>query len=155
MRRHAVRTLLLLVPIALAFAAGASCGQKPAYQWDLPTGFPVPAVPASNPMSDEKVDLGRYLFYDKKLSDNQTYSCATCHDQARAFTDGRAQAIGSTGLMTRHAAMGLTNVAYLSTYTWMNPGITTLEDQARLPMFGEMPPELALAGKEKELLDRL
>ena len=154
---RAARTLLFLLPLALAATAGASsCGQKPAaYQWDLPTGFPVPHVPADNPMTDEKVELGRYLFYDKKLSDNQTYACATCHDQAKAFTDGRAQAIGSTGMMTRHGALGLTNVAYLAAYTWQNPGITTLEDQARLPMFGESPPELALAGKEEELLGRL
>jgi len=154
--RPALRTLAFLLPVALAAAAGAtSCGQKAAYQWDLPQGFPAPALPMGKTMSDEKVALGRYLFYDKKLSDNQTYSCATCHDQAKAFTDGRAQALGSTGMMTRHSALGLTNVAYLAAYTWQNPGITTLEDQARLPMFGEHPPELALAGKEAELLQRL
>ncbi len=48
-------------------------------------------------MSDAKVDLGRRLFYDARLSGNQTYACATCHQQELAFTDGRAQAIGSTG----------------------------------------------------------
>src|SRR5690349_19991498 len=150
------RLALIVIPLALAFAAGASsCGQKPAYQWDLPQGFPAPAQPASNPMSDEKVELGRFLFYDHKLSDNQTNACATCHVHANAIKDGRPQAIGSTGMMTRHGAMGLTNVGYLATHTWMNPTITTLEDQARLPMIGEMTTELALAGKEEELLDRL
>lgn len=146
--RHALWTLPLLALLL-------SCAQKAAYQWDLPLGFPAPAVPPNNPMSDEKVELGRYLFYDTRLSDNQTQSCGTCHVQAHAFTDGLPRAVGSTGLMTPHGALGLTNVAYLAVYTWANPSIADLSDQARLPMFGESPPELALAGKEVELLTRL
>ncbi len=52
------------------------------YVWNLPPGFPTPVVPASNPMTQEKVDLGRFLFYDRKLSGNQTQSCASCHKQS-------------------------------------------------------------------------
>src|SRR4030095_666128 len=68
-----------------------------AYKWQRPPGFPQPRVPADNPMSEAKVELGRYLFYDKRLSVNQKQSCASCHPQSRAFTDGRARAVGSTG----------------------------------------------------------
>ena len=82
-----------------------------AYQWDLPQGFPAPRVPATNPMSEAKVRLGRYLFYDKRLSVNGTQSCATCHRQELAFTDGRATAIGSTGQAHSRSAMSLVNVA--------------------------------------------
>ncbi len=57
------------------------------YEWKLPPGFPFPNVPADNPMTKEKVELGRSLFYDKRLSLNQTQSCGTCHQQARAFAD--------------------------------------------------------------------
>ena len=61
------------------------------YEWNLPPGFPFPDAPADNPMTKEKVALGRYLFYDKRLSFNRTQSCATCHQRAKAFTDGRAK----------------------------------------------------------------
>jgi cytochrome c peroxidase len=115
----------------------------------------VPKVPEDNPMSASKVELGRRLFYDKRLSENRTYSCASCHSQDRAFTDGLAIAKGSTGEMTPRSSMSLTNVAYLTVLTWGNPLIETLEEQALLPMFGETPVELGLAGKEKELFERL
>ena len=60
------------------------------YDWGLPVGVPTPRVPEDNPMTDEKVQLGRHLFYDARLSLNETQSCATCHAQADAFTDGLA-----------------------------------------------------------------
>jgi cytochrome c peroxidase len=59
--------------------------------------FPHPVIPVDNPMSDVKVELGRHLFYDTRMSVNGKQSCATCHRQEFAFTDGRAQAQGATG----------------------------------------------------------
>ena len=50
------------------------------YVWALPADFPRPQVPADNPMTVEKVDLGRHLFYDKRLSADGSMSCASCHD---------------------------------------------------------------------------
>ncbi len=123
--------------------------------WDLPPGFPVPSVPEDNLMSEEKVELGRRLFYDERLSGNQTFSCASCHKQEFAFTDGLGKAEGSTGEIHPRSSMSLTNVAYNSTFGWANPLLTSLEDQAMLPMFGEEPVELGLAGLENELLERL
>ncbi|TKD12728.1 methanobactin export MATE transporter MbnM [Polyangium fumosum] len=125
--------------------------------WDfgLPAGYPKPKVPADNPMSVDKVELGRRLFYDKRLSGNETQSCASCHDQKLAFTDGRAGGLGSTGEVHPRSSMSIVNVGYLSTLTWANPLITELEEQALLPLFGETPVELGLAGKEDVLLERL
>ena len=84
----------LIVASVVLFATGViqEVREKPnpSYAWRLPAGFPVPRVPADNPMSEAKVELGRYLFYDKQLSFNRQQSCASCHEQARAFTDGRA-----------------------------------------------------------------
>ncbi len=125
------------------------------FDWGLPPWFPLPRVPADNPMSVAKVELGRRLFYDTRLSANQTYSCASCHRQDLAFTDGRARALGSTDEVHPRGSMSLANVAYASVLTWGNPLIGSLEQQALLPMFGEAPVELGLAGKEQELLDRL
>lgn len=135
--------------------AGAGGSVTEAYDFHLPKGFPKPKVPADNPMSAEKVELGRRLFYDKRLSGNQTYACASCHRQELAFTDGRAQGKGSTGQVHPRGAMSLANVAYAAVLTWANPLVDTLEDQALLPMFGETPVELGLAGKEDELFARL
>ncbi|HVV17290.1 MAG TPA: di-heme enzyme [Polyangia bacterium] len=119
------------------------------FVWNLPEGFPVPAVPADNPMTASKVRLGRYLFYDVRLSHNGTQSCASCHKQELAFTDGRATALGSTGQSHPRAAMSLVNVAYASTLTWANPLLLDLEHQALVPMFGTDPVELGLTSTDE------
>jgi cytochrome c peroxidase len=126
-----------------------------AYTWNLPPGFPPPRVPENNPMTQEKVDLGRYLFYDPALSGNGTQSCSTCHLQHLAFTDGLARSIGSTGEVHPRNAMTLTNAAYNASQTWANPSLTTLERQIPIPMFGEHPVELGITGNEAVVLGRL
>lgn len=125
------------------------------YEWNLPPGFPYPNVPAGNPMTQEKVDLGRLLFYDKRLSLNQTESCAICHKQELAFTDGKPRAVGSTGETHPRGAMSLVNVAYSPVLTWANPNMRQLEAQALVPMFGDHPVELGMDGKEDLLVQRL
>lgn len=125
------------------------------FNWNLPTGFPVPVVPASNPMSQSKMDLGRHLFYDRRLSANQTQSCASCHQQSKAFSDGRVVGVGSTGESHPRNSMSLANVGYASVLNWANPNLSLLEQQALIPMFGEHPVELGMSGRESELLTRL
>ncbi len=142
MRKAATLALLVL-------SVGCEPPSGDDYAWDLPAGFPTPRVPEDNPMSEAKVELGRYLFYDARLSGNQTQSCASCHEQAIAFTDARAVAIGSTGDSTPRSSMSLVNVAYLPRLTWANNVIATLEDQALVPMFSEEPVEL---GTEREAM---
>lgn len=121
------------------------------YDWQLPPGFPTPAVPVDNPMTAEKVELGRHLFYDERLSDNETQSCASCHQQALAFTDGLATAVGSTGEVHPRGSMSLGNVAYASTLTWANPLFRDLERQALVPIFSDAPVELGL--REQSVLE--
>ena len=106
-------------------------------------------------MSKEKCELGRHRFYDTRLSGNGTYACASCHVQEKAFTDGRARALGSTGQVHPRGAMSLTNVAYATNFAWANDVLASLEQQALVPMFGEAPVELGLAGGEQALGDRL
>ena len=125
------------------------------YRWDLPPGFPFPNVPADNPMTEQKVELGRYLFYDRRLSGNQTQSCATCHQQERAFADSRGRGLGSTKQMHPRVPMSLANVAYSPVLTWANPNMRRLENQALVPMFGDDPVELGMGGREDILLARL
>lgn len=112
--------------------------------WNLPKGFPRPRVPADNPMTPAKVELGRYLFYDTKMSVNGESSCATCHKQELAFTDGKPVGVGATGEKHSRGAMSLVNIAYSAALTWSNPQLHNLEQQALTPMFGEHPVELGL-----------
>jgi cytochrome c peroxidase len=129
--------------------------RQPAYDWGLPAAMPLPAVPVDNPMSLAKVELGRRLFYDTRLSVNGSTSCASCHRQELAFTDGRAVSIGATGDPHPRNAMSLVNSAYASRLTWANDLLNRLEDQALVPMFNEHPVEMGLAGKESELEELL
>ncbi len=125
------------------------------FEWDLPPGFPVPSVPAANPMSAAKVELGRHLFYDQRLSVNGEAACASCHRQELAFSDGRSQAIGATGEVHPRGAMSLTNVAYNLGFAWADPTLASLEEQARVPMFNQTPVELGLEGSGEAMIRRL
>lgn len=145
----------------LAAAAWAAAGllllgaAGDAWRWPLPEWLPPPALPADNPMTAEKVELGRHLFYDRRLSRDGSMACATCHEQARAFTDGKAVSAGVTGQAGSRSAMPLANVAYLPVLTWQNPQLTSLEVQALIPLFGEHPVEMGLAGREQALFAML
>jgi cytochrome c peroxidase len=108
----------------------------------IPAGFPMVQTPADNPYSDSKSILGRYLFYEKKLSADNTKACVDCHKQANAFCDfGNPVSIGisvigrgrdSGGFGSRNAP-GLTNVAYNAAYFW-DGRASSLEQQALLPI---------------------
>jgi cytochrome c peroxidase len=140
--------------LALALGAAAVCvfaADPDAYRWELPRGFPEPAVPAENPMSAAKVALGARLFADPRLSVSGNHSCASCHAPARAFTDGLARSRGATGATLPLNAPTLINAAYNASLGWHDAGITTLEQQMRGPLFNEHPPELGLAGREAQV----
>lgn len=167
---HKTRTHLMLALLIASCALG--CSEEPTpqatveptvepivepeiWEWGLPDGVPAPDVPQDNPMTQAKVELGRHLFYDTRLSENQTQSCSSCHVQALAFTDDKAVPTGSTGQNHSRSSMALANVAYTSTMMWANPVVDTLEQQALLPLFGTQPVELGMADREDELLERL
>jgi cytochrome c peroxidase len=99
--------------------------------------------------------LGRYLFYDRRISVNGSTSCATCHRQELAFTDGRAQAQGATGELHPRSSMSLVNLAASRVFTWNAPGIRSLEEQALKPMFSTSPIELGLGSIKPAFLKLL
>jgi cytochrome c peroxidase len=139
-----VFTVAFLLCVAVRVAVSAAPESSGEYAWNLPAGFPKPYVPADNPMTAAKVELGRHLFYDARMSVNGKASCATCHRQELAFTDGRAVGVGATGELHSRSAMSLVNVAYSAALTWSNPQMTSLENQALAPMLGNHPVELGL-----------
>jgi cytochrome c peroxidase len=122
----------------------ADAPSMPAYEWRLPPGFPRPLVPAGNPMSAAKVELGRRLFHETRLSSTGRYACASCHRAELAFTDGRARALGASGESLKHSAMSLANVAYNAAFTWSGAKIRSLESQMRQPLFNQHPVEMGL-----------
>jgi cytochrome c peroxidase len=153
----AIRACLIVLPACAAaqFAHGADAPPVPAYAWRLPPGFPLPVVPADNPMSAAKVELGRRLFHETRLSSTGLYACATCHKPELAFTDGRARASGVTGESVKHGAMTLANVAYNAAFTWSDPRVHSLESQMRQPLFNEHPPEMGLKGAGRAAVEAL
>jgi cytochrome c peroxidase len=146
---------LLLPGAAVVVGALLWMLHERAYDWRLAEHLPRPSVPADNPMSAAKIALGRRLFYDTRLSVNDTTSCASCHLQALAFTDGRPRAVGATGELHPRGSMSLVNVAYVSRLTWANPLLEHLEDQALTPMFGDNPVEMGMGGREERLVELL
>jgi len=124
------------------------------YKWPIIEGFPRPQVPADNPMTEAKVILGKHLFYDENLSANQTQSCASCHIQEHAFAEPLATSIGSTKMHHRRNSPALVNIAYNKTLTWAHDGLTSIEQQLLLPMFGEDPIELGITNHETKVLSR-
>lgn len=141
---------LATVLVAVAWAGGP----LPVWFWKLPPGFRAPPVPARSPMSAARVELGRRLFFDPRLSGNGTQSCSTCHRPELAFTDGRARALGSTGARHPRGAMSLANVAWSVRLDWASRATAQLEDQARTPLMGTDPVEMGMPD-EATLLRRL
>lgn len=166
MRRKLPRWITLLSTGFVVFCLSISLSQALAAQpvvessygdfdWDLPSWVPKPVVPEDNPMSLAKVELGRALFYEPRLSATGDFSCGTCHLQSLAFADGKTLPVGVTGQAHPKNSMSLTNVGYNSVQTWANPLMQHLEQQMLVPLFGENPVELGMAGKETELLNTL
>lgn len=121
----------------------------------LPDWTPPPLEPASNRLNAAKAELGRRLFYDARLSVDKTKSCASCHKQELAFTDGLPVSPGVMGQLTPRNSMSLANVAYAPVLTWANPLLHTLEQQALVPLIGQEPVEMGMAGLDEELVRRL
>lgn len=79
-----------------------------------PLGLPQIPVPANNPITPQKIDLGRKLFFDRRLSFNNTFSCAICHIPEQGFTNNELEkAVGVEGRLHRRNAPTIYNTAYL------------------------------------------
>ena len=100
----------------------------------LPSGLnSLMPVPTDNPLTVGKIELGRKLFFDKRLSRDGTVSCASCHQPDKAFSDGRALPIGIGGQKGRRNAPSLINAAYGESMFW-DGRAATLEEQALHPL---------------------
>ena len=90
-------------------------------------------VPEDNPLTPSKLELGRRLFHDRRLSRSGNVACASCHDPKRAFSDSRPLAVGVFGRVGRRHAPALINRGYGRSFFW-DGRITTLEEQVLKPI---------------------
>jgi cytochrome c peroxidase len=130
-RHEAIRqTTLKAPPIP---KADALARPKSLRQIGLPDGAVLAAIPPDNPQTPEKIALGQKLFFDGRLSADGTVACGTCHDPARAFTDGRPVSIGIHGRAGQRNAPTILNALFNKTQFW-DGRVNTLEEQAALPI---------------------
>jgi cytochrome c peroxidase len=113
--------------------AGALARPRSPRQIGAPDGATRAATPPDNPQTPEKIALGQKLFFDGRLSADKTVACSTCHDPARAFTDGRPVSIGINGRAGQRNAPTILNALYNKTQFW-DGRVQTLEEQAALPI---------------------
>jgi cytochrome c peroxidase len=114
----------------LPAGSGESVVEKPP---PPPRGLPPVQWPEDNPYSAEKAELGRLLYFDKRVSSDNSVSCASCHAPDKAFTDGQAVSTGIGGQKGGRSAPTVINRAY-STLQFWDGRAHSLEDQAKGPI---------------------
>ena len=140
--------LLSLFLLTLA-TPGSLCAQE-TYFSDVPLGIDWIIVPPDNPMSDEKIELGKQLFFDKRLSGNGTVSCASCHDPNKGWADDRKFSPGAHGQLTTRNVPSVVNVGLHRTFFW-DGRAESLEEQALSPMTSPVEMDIRLDELENRL----
>src|ERR1051325_5931455 len=120
---------VLAAPAFLLLALAADNTPAPR----IPAGLPPLVWPSSNPYSPEKAELGRYLYFDRRLSADSSVSCASCHDPGHGFADGAPSSTGIRGQKGNRSAPTILNRGYSLAQFW-DGRAGTLEDQAKGPM---------------------
>ena len=103
------------------------------YIIDIPLHFPDMEIPLDNPMTAEGIELGRYLFYEKKLSGNNSMNCAGCHKIENAFAENTQYSVGIDGFTGTRNSMPLFNMGWEEFFTW-DGSKNTLEEQILEPV---------------------
>lgn len=116
----------LMTMSIFAIAVGGVFGQTP-------KGLPDPTHPKDNPSTEAKIALGRMLYFDKRLSSDNTISCASCHDPKMGWSNNDATAVGVGGQRGGRSAPTIINSAYQKFQFW-DGRAGSLEDQALGPI---------------------
>jgi cytochrome c peroxidase len=102
--------------VAAAWSACVAWGQSPTLA--VPAGLKTLPIPDDNPVTPEKVELGRLLYFDPRLSSDDTVSCASCHDPQKGWSNGEPVATGIRGLKGGRSAPTIINAAYQQFQFW-------------------------------------
>lgn len=132
-------TLVLFVGFGMADKTSGMQSSLPsvddylrAEYWEYVNIGPVP-VPVMNPMTDEKAELGKKLFFDNRLSGNNQLSCMSCHNPDKGWTDGRKVAIGTDNQKGTRNTPTIINAAYYKEL-FLDGRVESLEEQALEPI---------------------
>ena len=141
-----VALAMSLLAVALLAGAVSPLVSQAAWRPRIPLGLDLyMPVPEDNPLTSEKVELGRKLFSDPILSRDKSLTCAGCHDPERGFTDGRAVSVGVFGRVGTRSVPTLVNRAYGSSFFW-DGRTSSLEEQVLQPI--QDPKELDMTLKD-------
>jgi cytochrome c peroxidase len=152
--RIAAASALICVTLTLnpfvSYVASEDKANGKQYLVPIPLGLIETDIPKNNPLTEEKIRLGKKLFFDKRLSANKEISCATCHDPKHGFAEPRAVSISADGQLQRRNSPSILNAGYLTSTMW-DGRFRTLEQQALDPFtrWGDMSIEV------DEALDRI
>lgn len=128
----------ILLGIALLFFSG--CAKKPQPVWDTSAysleygNLPTPEVPGDNPLTEQGVKLGRMLFYETRLSGDNSMACASCHKQENAFTDTNRFSVGIDGSMGHRQAMSAVNMLWNTNGYFWDGRAEKLREQSIMPI---------------------
>jgi cytochrome c peroxidase len=152
MRRHALATLIVLGGIASSALAGEVV-KSGSWSMTLPLGLQAAAayVPDDNPMNDDKVALGRFLYFDTRLSKDMTIACATCHIPFHGFADPHRTSVGVDGKLGVRNSPTVINRLFSAEQFW-DGRAADLERQAHGPLTN--PVEMAM-GSHDEVVARV
>jgi cytochrome c peroxidase len=137
---EAVRWMIRLALLSVSVFVMAGCKRSvsempvgPAVAIKVPLGLPPVPIPANNPPTAATIALGRKLFYDMRLSQDNSIACASCHSPQLDFTDGLARSRGVRGMTGVRNAPTIVNSAYLPLQFWDGRAVS-LEEQAASPI---------------------
>lgn len=136
-----MRNFLKISYLVLLVLVAWSCRKDPdgvmseatPYDLEIPQGFPQMIIPQDNPLTVEGVELGRRLFYDERLSGDNTMSCASCHMPEFGFSDTAEVSVGIDGIAGTRNAMPLFNIGWANNFFWDGRD-ATLEEQILEPV---------------------
>jgi cytochrome c peroxidase len=123
-----------VIVVAFWLSGRESSQATPLQGFNAPFVFGRFQVPEGNPLTMEAVELGRRLFYDPRLSADNTVSCASCHKQQLAFTDGLRTGVGVSGKPLAFNSMSLANLMWGPRLFFWNGRAASLEEQALIPI---------------------
>ncbi len=127
-----IRLFLTFTSILLCCSAVYKIVENP-YELKVPEGFPQPNIPEDNQLTADRIALGKKLFYDTILSADKTLSCASCHAQTLAFSDGKKLSAGFHNALSDRNSMPLINLAWSGSFFW-DGGVSSLEQQVLKPL---------------------
>lgn len=154
------RAWLLIAGLTGLLLTGSQCGTPAGKKTGIPDRIPAFITDSvyldpGNIYTEEKRELGRFLFYETRLSVNNTRSCASCHDPRFSFADNYNRSVGAFGDLHQRNSRPLINLVFNRYLTGADTTVHFPELQMNRPLMSEHPVEMGVKGNEAVILQRL